>query len=373
MAKRAIIIILLVIASSIFVGLSAVIFSGSLRYFLYKEISYQYLADKITKGAKSDEEKVLRIFTYIHNNLSAAGGQVVDKDSWNDLVRGIGWCDQQSWDFATLLSKENIAARFAMLRDKNGVSPHTIAEVLLKGKWIALDPLNGLVFRENNGSLVTLDEISQNPSLISQNPKVLALPLKERQEFIAWCGTLFPIPMAPKRWASLLEKKNATLPARLTNQAVKYSVRILGEHFVNTYQNLYLSLSRKSFSAPVEYLYFRARNYHIYERASLAENAYKQIIRDCSQSERAEDSRFFLGVLNEEVKQDYRGAIEELNELFKDYPRSKWAQIARYFLGKAYEANGDLENAQVNYGYSASNLDTDAAARLAGLRSSQSR
>jgi len=367
MLKKTAFFIILLLIFFILLGISTVIISSKLRYYLYKEIGYQYLADKISKGAKSDEEKVLRIFSYIHDNLNAVGGQVVDKDTWNDLVRGIAWCDQQSWDFATLLSKENISARFVMLKDKEGVSPHTIAEVFLGGKWIALDPLYGLVFRKDNGNLVTLEEISRDPSILTKNPIVLLLPDDKRNGFLATYARVIPLPMEPRRWAPLLEKKNSNIYQRIVNLAIKNCVRIFGKYLVNPYQDLYLALNSNIYNSQEEALYFKARNYHLYYRIHSAENLYKKIIINYPQTKYAENSQFFLGLLNAEVKKDYKVAIEEFHRLLNKYPNTEWSIVARYFLGKTYEAVGDLENAKLNYSYFAYNLDTDAAWRLSNL------
>lgn len=367
MLKKIAVFILLLALSSFLMGISALILSPELRYFLYKEISYQYIADRLTKDAKTEEEKVLKIFDYIHENLNAMGGEVIDKDTWNDLFRGIAWCDQQSWALATLLSKENISGRIVMLRNKEMVSTHTIAEVFLKDRWIALDPLYGLVFRKDNGSLATLEEISQNPEIIAQNPKVLLLSQEKREEFLSTYSKVIPLKLEPKRWGSLLKKKNRTRPQRALNLVMAGTVRICGRFFTYPYQDLYLSLELKSLHNNPERLYFKARNYHLYSRTNLAKRLYEQIIREFPDNELSKSSKIFLTIL--EIKdKDFKHAIIRMKDFLSDSKNSQWNILAHYYLGAAYEGIGDFENARLNYAQASSNLDTDAVLRLSELK-----
>lgn len=365
--KRFFIITLIVIFSFIILGVIGVFSISKVRGFLYKEIGYQFIADQVVGDEKDEEKITLLLFSYIHTNLNVVRAKVIDQDSWNDLVRGIAWCDQQSWAFATILSKKNIHARIVMLKDKDGISPHTVAEVFLRGKWRVFDPLNGLVFRKpDDGSLATLEDISNDPSIISQHPKVKLLQEEARKNFLDRYARIFPIPQAPERWSSLLDKKNQSLPRKAINRVIKLAVDILGRPFVNAYQDLYLLAKAKSFTEPAERLYCRARNHHLYYRTNLAEKTYKQIIQNHPQSRRVEDGQFFLGVLKVDFR-DYQNGVNELEEFFEKFPNSKWRNIAHYSLGRAYEGLKDFENARISYNYCRTSLDTDAVWRLSRL------
>jgi len=363
MRKRGLSIILIVLLLGTSISLIGAFGIEKVREFLYKEISYQFVADEVVGDEKDEEKAAILLCNYIHTHLNVAGGEVMDRDSWNDLVRGIAWCDQQSWALATLLSKCNIYARFAMLKDRKGSSPHTVTEVFLSGDWKIFDPLNGLVFRSKDGSLATLEEISNDIGIISRNPKVISLGLKEREAFLNWYKGMFPMPRQPERWAPLLTKKTYTLPRKIVHNSIMAIVRLLGRPFVNAYQDVYLLVRSGSFSEPYEFAYFKARNYHLYQRTDAAQRAYRYILQNYPQSNRVEDCLYYLGVLCYESGQ-YEAAIEFLHSLLADYPRTRWSKMAHYFLGRNFEDSGETKRAQAHYKYAAIDLDTDAAWRL---------
>jgi hypothetical protein len=360
-------IILVILLFGILISIVIFFFYGRIRDYFYREISYQFIANQVVGKEKNEEKIALLLFEYIHEYLNVLGEEVIDKTSWDDLIRGIAWCDQQSWALATLLSKKNIHARITMLIDKDGVSPHTITEVLLNEKWRVFDPLYGLIFRKpNNNSLATLEEISNDFSLFAENPKVKALPKIKREEFLSNFKRMFPLSASPKRWSSLLTKKNNIFLKRFVNRLIDSFVKLSPKFFIYGYQDLYLFINSKIFDSSEEELYYSARNHHLYGRINTAEKIYRAIIKAYPQSKKCEDSQFFLGVLYEQIR-DYKSAIDEFNRLFERYPDTKWAKIAHYFLGKAYELTGNLENAKINYNYSKFDLYTDAAWRLSKL------
>lgn len=385
--KRKLVISILAVTIALALPASAILLSQSLREYLYREISYQLLADRIA-GNETDPEKIaMRINDFVHESLYPSGGPVLDVTSWNDLVRGIGWCDQDDWTLATLLSKKNIHARFAMLKDKQGSSPHTMAEVYLGEQWRVFDPLYGLVFRSSRDqSLATMSDLSENPSRIFDNPRIRALPEKSRRKVEELFSRVFPIPKEPVRWAPLLLMKNRSLVRQTVNNVIGLSLSLFGPRAAYLVQDLYLgmlpnrliALDRgiKSGSGPVTltksedpalFLYYKARNHHLYERATLAEKFYKEIILRYPESPYAEKSSFFLGDLNLRVIRDYPAAVSHLADFLNRYPGSNWTSRAQYLLGLAYETMGNLEEAQRHYTAASSDPYVAAAHRLVEL------
>jgi transglutaminase-like putative cysteine protease len=95
--------------------------------FFYREILYNRLADLHGAG-DSKQEIVVNLFEYVAKNLTTTPDHLlVDRNAFTDIVRGIGWCDQQAFVLMNLLSKAGINE--SRLRD---VQAHTYSEVLIE-------------------------------------------------------------------------------------------------------------------------------------------------------------------------------------------------------------------------------------------------
>ncbi len=81
---------------------SAVVFSDRVRERLYTEIGYERVLDQALSDPETAEQTLLQLMAFVHSELLAEGGPIVDTYAWNDLVRGIGWCDQQATAVAVL-------------------------------------------------------------------------------------------------------------------------------------------------------------------------------------------------------------------------------------------------------------------------------
>ena len=88
---------------------------------------------------------------------AASGYGVVDKNSFNDLIRGIGWCDQQGFLLMNLLNKAGIEK--TRLRD---VKNHTYSEVFFDDKWIIADPFYGFMPLDLDNNFIGIPDIKDN-------------------------------------------------------------------------------------------------------------------------------------------------------------------------------------------------------------------
>ena len=79
---------------------------------------------------------------------------LVDKNSFNDLIRGVGACDQQAFTMMTLLEKLDITN--TRLRD---VQAHTYSEVLIDGKWVIVDPFFSFYPQDFNNNYFSLEDL----------------------------------------------------------------------------------------------------------------------------------------------------------------------------------------------------------------------
>jgi tetratricopeptide (TPR) repeat protein len=129
---------------------------------------FSRVADRLSAGARSDRERVERIlaWTYLHVRpaLWAAPDQVQFDDPYRTVKRGFGYCDQSAHVFCVLAREMGLDARIYFLRNAEGVSPHTVAQVLLDNRWVLVDTLAGRVPEAGHAPL-TVDALRKNPAL----------------------------------------------------------------------------------------------------------------------------------------------------------------------------------------------------------------
>ncbi len=85
---------------------------------------------------------------------------------FNTARRGYGTCDQLAHVLATLYWSAGYPARLLMLRDAQGVSPHTVAQVLVNHRWVLVDPSFKVIFQDRQGRLLTVEDLSQFPNVL---------------------------------------------------------------------------------------------------------------------------------------------------------------------------------------------------------------
>jgi hypothetical protein len=361
----------------------SVLASASLRDFLYREMSYIMIADRVVGDERDPESVARRLNDFVAENVYPAGGPVLDTNSWNDLLRGIGWCDQDVWLLGTLLATRDIHGRLVFVSGEGGA--HTVAEVFIDDDWRVFDPYYGLVF-SSGSSLATYRDLARAPALTISYPTVQALPPTSRATHERFISTLYANTAEPTRWGSLLIGKYGSTSRWAVRQALRAYLRIFGTWGAHRAQDLYLALlpdelvafdetvlnwSRPNFSseadAPALFLYHRARNYHLYGRADQAEGLYRQILAEHSSSYFAEHSRYFLGVLYFRLNEQPDEAAAQLEIFIREYPDSAWIRLAHDTFGMIYEELGDFRRAAEHYQTAAHDATLKAAARLQAL------
>lgn len=89
------------LTGALFLACIGVLFTvhARLRIWLYREISYRVIKDKISQEAHSGRTGTLAITQavadFVQQQVYPGGGPVIDTDSWTHLVRSVGWCDQK--------------------------------------------------------------------------------------------------------------------------------------------------------------------------------------------------------------------------------------------------------------------------------------
>jgi hypothetical protein len=365
--------------------------SASVREYTYKELSYRLVTDRVISDHRDPEEIAVRLNQFVDDSTYPGGGSPLDTHAWNDLLRGIGWCDQDTWMLGTLLATREIPGRMVFLNSDDDKVAHTMAEVYLDGEWRLFDPLYGLVFRAVDGRLASLPEVSANLDLVRANPRVRALPADARRKLEEFYEALLVSESArnPGRWAPLTDAKRASRARAAVQSVLDAMWAIVGTWGAHRFQDLYLELLPEPMAAldtslpgygnrpvmrteqedPALFLYYRARNYHLYNRVERAEALYREIVVTYPTSTYAEKGAYFLGDLD--VDRNPGAAVIQLEQFLKTYPASAWRPLAHTALGHAHERLGNAAEARVHYAEASIDPFVDAASRLTVVGSTE--
>lgn len=123
------------------------------RYYNYRE-----LVKRIVQGANNDEEKVMRIFSWTHNNIRKAPKElpVVDDHVWHIIIRGYGVKDQSQDVFTALCNIAGVKAFFSGIYAEDNSGTMILSFVKMKEKWYVFDAYNGVYFKDRNGRLADI-------------------------------------------------------------------------------------------------------------------------------------------------------------------------------------------------------------------------
>ncbi|MBL7068277.1 MAG: transglutaminase domain-containing protein [Candidatus Omnitrophica bacterium] len=124
------------------------------RDYIHRELVYEVIVSKLTEGVKRDREKALILMDFVEAHVlpHPVGSRVIDKHPLNDLIRGMGSCDQMANTLITLARKANIKGRLIFLYGYDSVSHHSVCDLYIDGRFRIFDPFIGSVFvdKEDN-------------------------------------------------------------------------------------------------------------------------------------------------------------------------------------------------------------------------------
>lgn len=308
--------------------------------------AYAYNSQRLT-GSERDPEVIIHTLTrFVHENLFVPSGYaVVDDAPITVLHRGIGWCDQQAHLLLRLLDRRNIPSRLLFLRNKEGISPHSVADVYLNGTWRIVDPTYMFIPRNGRKEIATREEICQKEvNFGTLPPEAIGLP-KYRNLFCQK-PTRFLGNFAFTRPA-LFEalRRGEPFPGNTMADSWQRTFalpRIIGS---DLFINLYVQALHDLYKTEDEYTYGVARTYHILGKFREARRWYSRIVTAFPTSPHVEESLFFAGLAAYHEGQ-YLEARGVLDRLLRKYPKTPWAGYARLFAGKALLALGKESQAK---------------------------
>ncbi len=311
----------------------SVLFPGKFSYSIYRWAMDCVIASHETRLCQTQSCAAKRIFEYVVNHEFLQGTPYPCKPL-ESLIYGEAYCDFQARTLNMLLTAAGIRSRYAMLLDKNGISPHTLNEVYLNKKWRVFDPAFNIIFKDTDGQMATLEQLSEQPDIITNNIRVMAkneIDVNRRAVDASWYRGLFPLPLEPRRSKPDIDKLNVF--QRLT----KLYCRLFGSAYYDFYQDAYLFFKQREIKQDDLRLFYLARNYHLAYRKKPALKYYQRLLAEYPQSKYTQDAVFFLGIFYFEVEKDFPRAIAFFNRINEKYP-DKWGKAAGNYLGKLWYA-----------------------------------
>lgn len=157
--------------------------------FLHRHVEYDLLAKEITRGLRSEPERVRAIFewTRAHIRPTPKEWPIVDDHVLNIIVRGHGMGDQMADVFTTLATYAGIPAFW-----RQGQVVLSFARV--DDRWAVFDVANGLVFADAQGRLLEIGELTADPMLIDAVAGRLTAEGKPYAEDVAERLQAFDVP-----------------------------------------------------------------------------------------------------------------------------------------------------------------------------------
>lgn len=137
--------------------------------FLSRDLQARRLADEVTRGAATDDEKLLRIFSWVtaHVRRVPDGFPIVDDHVLHTIIRGYGAPDQRTEAFTLLASYAGFPAGQARLRIPGAPARITVALVRHGARTLLFDVERGFAFLDAQGAFAGVEELKRDPGLVS--------------------------------------------------------------------------------------------------------------------------------------------------------------------------------------------------------------
>jgi len=321
----------------------SLILPKKLREHTYRELLMHIVALRESRSEASSSDIANKLLYYTTKNTLLNPGDAIPYEgkSLDYLINGLVYCDYQADILATLCAHRGISARYCMLMDKDGVSPHTVAEIYIDGKWGVFDVAENCYYTTILGGPASIEDLSKNPYLIFDNRRWQEIKRQSEAGFnnkVTYYQRMFPVPMPPQRSSSKI--KRITLFDRIG--FIYYAT--LGDTFLRPYQDYYLKIKTEDMHG-AEKLYYYARNYQLTYRSDESIALYNQLIGSYPDAPYFNKSVIFLSFVYMDQKKDYPLAIKTLG-ILADGPPGPYKNYALYYMGRCYQLLGQDERSQ---------------------------
>lgn len=179
--------------------------------FLSRDRQTRRIAREITAGASSDEDTILRIFSWVSQHIRPTpnGFPVVDDHPLHILIRGYGADDQRTEAFVLLAGYAGLEAGWVEVQPAGALKTHVFALVERGDNTALIDVVHRVIFRDAHGHLRDLSEVLANPQLIAEAAPGLVvggLPYTQYVLELRTQGPVFSRTAAQRPWVRLTQE-----------------------------------------------------------------------------------------------------------------------------------------------------------------------
>lgn len=137
--------------------------------FVQRDIEYARLAADITRGRRSDPDRLAAVYDWTRLNIRDVpeGFPVVDDHVWHIVVRGYGTDDQKADVFTTLATYAGLPAFWALLPPSGPDSALPVSFVRVDGRWTVVDVAAGVRFVDARGVPLPVTAIARERGIVS--------------------------------------------------------------------------------------------------------------------------------------------------------------------------------------------------------------
>ena len=290
-------------------------------------IAYHKIIQQFNVYPRYSEEKLQKMVSWVYENIRpqnfAPSPTIPINDNYfNMLRRGYGYCDTDAQAFDMLAVMQGYKVHSLALYDvKIKQSPHTLNEIYWNGKWIVVDPWKNIIFRNEQGHLLTVKDIISHPEVLHK----YGYPDNMTADTFRDSYLLYPFPLLSfgRIISKITENKqklkqlNYSQSSSVAPKSQKKEVKVPQINKDKLRQTLIL--------------YNKARMADISHKDLLAYKLYNQIAPIVG------DSVFNQTVLFYKARALFdSGDKQEAIKLFKDfetlYPESRWLPSVRYYV-----------------------------------------
>jgi hypothetical protein len=316
----------LVLTGLILTAAGAAVAAG-MHHRLYRAMLYPVVARRMTASATSLDQALDQLNQFVYSDVGTPDhAPVVDDSAGDILIRGFGYCDQTDLVFTRLAAELGVNGRLLFLREADGTSPHSVAELYLDGHWRVYYTFFGFTPRRDDGSAATVGDLVRDPSLLEYSGG----------EAADWYRHGTPVQLVDSDGSSLgrlldrLGEVVATQPW-LADRLQDLYLRLPYPRYMDSDGQVF-----ETYSSPDAQLYFRARNYQLFDRDARARATYQQIVSEYPGSQSADDALYQLGLLARDDDDQPGQVIATLEALQSNYPATHWKDEATYMEAEAY-------------------------------------
>ncbi len=322
----------------LFLASAGVAVASGVHHRLYRALLYPVVAHRITASATSLDQALDQLDQFVYFDVGTPDqAPVVDDSAGDILIRGFGYCDQTDLVFTRLAAELGVDGRMLFLREADGTSPHSVAELYLDGHWRVYDTFFGFTPRRDDGSAATVGDLVRDPSLLEYSGGEIADWYQHGTPVRLVDTDASPIGKLLDRAGELV----ATQPW-LADRLQDLYLRLPYPSYVDSDGQPF-----ETYSSPDAQLYFRARNYQLFDREARARATYQQIVSQYPGSQWADDALYQLGLLAIDDDDQPGQAIATLDALQATYPATHWKDEAAYVEAEAYAETNQCRPARV--------------------------